>query len=162
MPFLLPRSLVCTAPSTQGHVKAAEFIGSIYYWGQGVAVDYPRALAAYKTGAEGGDVTCQQRLGVMFLEGRGIDSPDKKQALVWFEKAAAKDEPDAVNILGKLAAYSRDPTQTSWRRARELFQRGVELSHSKAIVSTRIFNVNVRLVRLRSFCAPTSLPTPPT
>ena len=55
MPFLFPRSLVCAAPSTQGHMEAAAIIGGIYYWGQGVAVDHKRALAAYKIGVEGGD-----------------------------------------------------------------------------------------------------------
>ena len=43
----------------QGHIGAALAVGSIYYWGQGVAIDYPRALAAYEVGAEEGDVACQ-------------------------------------------------------------------------------------------------------
>ena len=103
MPFLVPRSLVCTAPSTQGHIEAAGFIGCIYYWGQGVAVDYKRALAAYKIGAEGGNATSQNQLGFMYQNGQGIDSPDYKQALVWYEKAAAQDLPDAINSLGFMA-----------------------------------------------------------
>ena len=37
----------------QGHVEAAGMIGSIYGWGQGVVVDYPRAMAAFKVGAGG-------------------------------------------------------------------------------------------------------------
>ena len=91
MPFLFPRSLVCTAPSTQGHIEAAELIGSIYYWGQGVAVDYKRAMAGYKIGAEAGNATCQHQLGFMLSEERyGVDV-DYKQGLVWFEKAAAQD-----------------------------------------------------------------------
>ena len=90
MLFLFPRSLVCTAPSTQGHLDAAELIGSIYCFGHGVAVDDRRALAAYKIGAEGGNVLCQYNLGKLNCEGRGIDSPDYEQALVWLEKAAAK------------------------------------------------------------------------
>ena len=59
MPLLLPRSLVCTAPSTQGRIRAAALIGSIYRYGQGVAVDYARAMAAYKIGAEAGEAYSQ-------------------------------------------------------------------------------------------------------
>ena len=47
--FLLPHALVCTATSTQGHIKAAEGIGSIYllHWGQGVAVHYEDAARVW-------------------------------------------------------------------------------------------------------------------
>ena len=78
---------------------AAVTIGDIYNFGQGVAIDYERAVAGYKIGAEwrstmsarwrgtrsaprGGNALCQYNLGHMFREGRGIDSPDYKQALV--------------------------------------------------------------------------------
>ena len=30
----------------QGHILAAQAIGDIYFWGKGVAKDYPRATAA--------------------------------------------------------------------------------------------------------------------
>ena len=96
MPFLLPRSLVCTAPFTQGHIQAAAIIGTIYSFGQGVAVDYKRAMAAYKIGAEGGDADCQYMLGSMLHDGEGIDSPDYEQALVWCGKAAAQDHALAL------------------------------------------------------------------
>ena len=132
MPFLLPRSLVCTAPSTQGHIRAAATIGCIYYWGQGVAVDYERALAAYKIGAEGGIALCQHQLGQMYQHGQGIDSPDYKQALVWFEKAAAQDHPDAICSLGVMYMHG-EGVIPSWRRARELLKRAIELGHSKSV-----------------------------
>ena len=32
----------------QGHVLAAQAIGDVYFFGKGVAIDYPRAMAAYK------------------------------------------------------------------------------------------------------------------
>ena len=54
-----------------------------------MAVDYVRALAGYKIGAEGGNADCQFNLGNKYYNGEGIDSPDYEQALVWYEKAAA-------------------------------------------------------------------------
>ena len=43
----------------QGHLRAAEMVGTILSWGNGVAIDYPRALAAYEIGAKGGEARCQ-------------------------------------------------------------------------------------------------------
>ena len=61
-------------------MKAASFVGSIYFWGQGVAVDYARSMAAYKVGAEGGDIGCQWMVGSMYYDGDGVDV-DYAQAL---------------------------------------------------------------------------------
>ena len=56
-----------------------------------MAVDYPRALAAYKMGAEGGNAHSQYQLGYMLSEENyGVDPLDYKQALVWYEGAAAR------------------------------------------------------------------------
>jgi TPR repeat protein len=74
--------------SHQGHIEVAELVGIIYYWGQGVTVDYPRAIAAYKVGAEGGDAgyQCQWQVGVMYFTGRGVDVDYKN-----FHTAASVD-----------------------------------------------------------------------
>ena len=68
-----------------------------------MAIDYPRAMAAYKVGAEGGDAFCQHQLGAMYCQGLGV-AVDHKQARQWIEKAAAQDYPSAVGQLG--AMYS--------------------------------------------------------
>ena len=146
MPFLIPRLLVRTAPSTQGHIEAAEEIGYIYYWGQGVAVDYERAIVAYKIGAEGGDAYCQHQLGGMFKRGLGIDSPDYEQALVWLEKAADQDEPHAIHQLGVMAALGQ-AQQPSWRRARELLQRAIDLGNQRAVQSMETLTEDIQKVR---------------
>ena len=49
----------------QGHILAAHMLGDIYHWGQGVAIDYPRAMAAYKVAAEAGDAVSQHQLGMI-------------------------------------------------------------------------------------------------
>ena len=74
----------------QGHLDAAEAIGDIYYWGKGVTIDYARAMAAYKVGAEGGNAVCQYMVGYMHKYGQGV-AVDYKQALPWLEKAVAQD-----------------------------------------------------------------------
>ena len=53
-----------TTPITQGHVKAATWLGEIQLFGLGTPVDYSQAFASYTIGAEGGDCTAQYVGGV--------------------------------------------------------------------------------------------------
>ena len=144
MHFLFPRSLVCTAPSTQGHVEAALHIGTVYSFGQGVAVDDRRALAAYKIGAKEGNANCQHQVGVMLSQGYGCDV-DYKQALVWLEKAAAQHHPAAHNELAYMAEHGLGRTP-SWRRARELYQRALGLGSELARRNMQTLNGSIQAV----------------
>ena len=120
----------------QGHVGAPHIVAGVYYFGQGVAVDYVRAMAAYKIGAEGGDAGCQYQLGAMYYKGRGVDV-DFKQAVAWYGKAAAQDFSNAVGQLGT-CAHDGKGMATSWRRAREYYQRAIDLGDSEAVKSMHI------------------------
>ena len=116
----------------QGHIKAAAHLGCIYYWGQGVAIDYSRAMAAYKVGAEGGDAGCQWEVGSMYCNGLGV-AVDFEQARPWIEKAAAQNYPEGVSQLGVMCHDGKGGVTPSWRRARELYQRAIELGNSMAV-----------------------------
>ena len=96
-----------------------------------MAIDYPRAMAAYKVGAEGGHATCQYQVGMTYCKGLGCVDVDYKQARPWIEKAAAQDYPEAVGQLGVLY-YEGLGVTPSWRRAREYFKRAMELGDSNA------------------------------
>ena len=147
MPFLLLRSLIRAAPSTQGHVEAAAGVGCIYFFGQGVAVDCKRALAAYKTGAQGGNANCQYQLGVLFShEGYGVKQ-DNKQALRWLEKAAAQDYSLALDALGVIVEEGRHGAcPPSYRRAREFYRRAIGLGCAQAAENMRTLQENIRQV----------------
>ena len=80
------------ATSHQGHIGAAECMGCIYQWGQGTAIDFPRAMAAYKVGAKGGNAACQHRVGLMYYAGLGVDV-DYAQALAWI----GRPEPEGAD-----------------------------------------------------------------
>ena len=134
-----------TPPSyAKGHIQAAEFTGSIYYWGQGVTIDYQRAMAAFKVGAEGGKALCQYQVGFMYYHGLGV-AVDYKQARPWFEKAAAQDYPSAVAQLGAMYHLGEGVTP-SWRRARELYQRAIELGDSKAVENMQTLTEDIQKV----------------
>ena len=64
-----------------------------------MAIDYPRAMAAYKIGAEAGDAACQHQLGFMYYMGHGV-AVDYTVGRAWFEKAAAQDFSDSFFVLG--------------------------------------------------------------
>jgi TPR repeat protein len=135
LPSFLPGAaspaLQCYSASHQGHVGAAGIVGYVYHGGLGVAVDYPRAMATYKLGAERGDANFQYMIGMMYYYGQGVDV-DYKQARAWLEKAVAQDYPSAFRRFGSMY-YCGDGVTPSWRRARGYFERAIELGDSMAV-----------------------------
>ena len=158
-----PHSALITSTRTcQGHIEAARGVGSIYFWGQGVAADYPRAMAAYKVGAEGGDVMCQWQVGIMYHDGQGVDV-DYEQALPWLQKAAAQDDPDAVGILGTMYGNG-EGLAPSCRRAREHYERAIELGSPQAVKNMPSLAKDIQAVRSERshHSAASRTPPPPT
>ena len=131
--------------SRQGHNGAAAHVGTIYFGGRGVAVDQSRAMAAYKVAAEGGDAGCQGMVGTMYCNGLGVDVDYKLQALAWLEKAAAQDGPAAVRRLGWVYFKGKGVTP-SWRRAREYYERTIELGYSRAAEDMRDLTTSIQNV----------------
>ena len=68
---------------------------------------------------------------MMYRDGDGVDV-DHQKAWAWFEKAAAQDYPDAVGTLGMMYFEGKGVTP-SWRRAREYYERAIELGNSTAM-----------------------------
>ena len=120
-------------------------IGSIYCWGQGVAIDYARAMAAYKVDAKAGDAVSQYQVGMMYYKGYGVDK-DYAQALPWLEKAAAQDYPAAVDTLADMYLGGLGGVTSSFRRARELFERSIELGSSASVKAMQDLNGLIQAV----------------
>ena len=113
-----------------------------------MAIDYPRAMAAYKVGAERGDAPCQNQVGFMYREGHGV-AVDYRQARLWLEKGAAQDEPEAVGALGLMYMNGKGVTP-SWRRARELYQRAIELGNSEGVEAMQYLTEGIQNVSYTS------------
>ena len=122
-----------------------------------MAIDYPRAVAAYKIAAEAGDALSQWQIGTMYYYGEGV-AMDYEQARPWIEKAAAQDYPDAVGTLGVMYADGLGVTP-SWRRARELYERAIELGNSRAVKSMQALTQSIANVT-SSGKPPHTTPTP--
>ena len=107
-----------------------------------MAIDYPRAMAAYKIAAEAGDALSQSQIGLMYCYGHGV-AVDYKQARPWLEKAAAQDLPHAVGQLGYMY-FDGKGVAPSWRRARELFERAIEqLDDSESVQDMQALTANI-------------------
>ena len=142
----------------QGHIGAAQAIGDVYCFGKGVAIDYPRAMAAYKIAAEAGDALSQSQVGIMYFDGDGA-AVDYKQARAWLEKAAAQDYPHAVGALGTMYLEGKGVTP-SWRRAREHYERAIELGNTMAVQNMQTLTESIAAVTTSNGKPPHTTPTP--
>ena len=146
----------CAPLSLQGHILAAQAIGDVYFWGKGVAIDYSRAMAAYKIAAEAGDALSQYQVGMMYCKALGV-AVDYNQALPWIEKAAAQDDPNAVGQLGTMYFTGKGVTP-SWRRVREYYQRAIALGNVQAVKNMQSLSRAIAAVTCRGK-PPSTTPT---
>ena len=109
-----------------------------------MAIDYPRAMAAYKIAAEAGDALSQYAVGAMYYQGRGV-AVDYEQARPWIEKAAAQDHPKAARVLGVMYANGQG-VAPSWRRAREYYERAIELRDPRAVQGMQSLTQDIAVV----------------
>ena len=98
-----------------------------------MAVDHVQAIAGYKVGANAGDPVCQFQVGTMNFRGFGVDV-NYEDAWAWFEKSAAQEYADAVQMLGSMYYIGRGVT-SSFHHGREYLNRAIELGSTKAGVS---------------------------
>jgi len=126
----------------QGHIDAAQTIGDIYCFGKGVAKDYERAMVAYKVAVEGGDALSQCQISYVYLTGLGV-AVNHQQVRPWLEKAAAQDDPYAINALGAMYFQGKGVTP-SWRSALALSKRAIELGYPRAVEHMQTLTVAIQ------------------
>ena len=82
----------------------------------------------------------------MYCDGRGVDA-DYAQALPWIKKAAAQDHSGAVGQLGVMYMDGDgDGVTSSWRRAREYYERAIGLGNTKAVKNMQLVTESIRAV----------------
>lgn len=67
----------------QGNVDAAYNLAVIHQYGDGVPLDYAKALQWYRQAAEQGDKVSQLQIGLMYQTGQGVVA-DETEAHRWF------------------------------------------------------------------------------
>jgi hypothetical protein len=96
--------------AAQGNVEAQTNLGSIYYYGQGVAQDYAEALKWYRLAAAQGHTFAQHNLGEMYRKGEGV-AQDYAEAVKWYRLAAAQGNAGAQFQLGMMYALGSGVSQ---------------------------------------------------
>ena len=70
-------------------------LGKKYYNGDGVTIDYGKAVACFQKAANQGHAQAQRNLASCYEEGKGVP-PNIKKAIEWCQKAA--DQGDEVTL----------------------------------------------------------------
>jgi TPR repeat protein len=65
--------------------------------------------------------------GVMYAEAQGVAKADLKEAIRWYEKAAAREQPKALGTMGRLYVTGYGVDRDA-RKALEMFERAVKAS----------------------------------
>lgn len=78
-------------------------VAVMYQRGSGVTQSDEAAFPYFKLAAEGGDPDAQFSLGLCYLVGEKGVTKDKKQAMMWLEKASANGSSQANHLLAQIA-----------------------------------------------------------
>ena len=74
--------------SDAGDSRAMNSLGDCYAHGTGVKVDFNEAFKLFSHAAEKGNLWALANLGVVYMTGRGVPTPDPKKGAEFFEKGA--------------------------------------------------------------------------
>ena len=109
-----------TEHSTAGNESADELYrkGRMYYYGQGVNLNYEEAAKWYRKAAWLGHVDAENCLGTMYSLGQGVRQ-DNEEALKWYRLAAAGGNVKA----GEKAAALEEAAASRQRTRVELYQK---------------------------------------
>ena len=102
----------------------------LYWFDLGIAYDrlndIPSAVASYRRAANQGDSDAQYALATLYESGRQGIPKDSKQALYWYGKLAAQNDPEALNNVAWAYATSSDPAIRNPKAALEYATKAVE------------------------------------
>jgi TPR repeat protein len=89
--------------------------------------DYPKALDHFQAAAIAGDADAMYYTGVMYSQAEGVAKANMAEAKRWYEKAAARDQPDALLTIGRMYVVGQDVPQDT-HKGLELFERAVKVA----------------------------------
>ena len=110
--------------------QAQTFLGSCYYFGEGVATNYAEAVKWFRQAAAQNDANAQHNLGICYHEGRGVVM-NYVEAVKWFRKAAAQNHPESLNSLAWRLATCVDPAIRDGSNAVVFAEKAVAASNRK-------------------------------
>lgn len=118
--------------AAEGYVSAAVFkAGVMYLMGKGTAMDEAKGKQYLEKAAGLGNVDAMLMLAKIYQEGNGLTAKDMEHAVIWYQKAAERNNPLAANSLGFL--YARDAkNHDEYVEAVKWYRKAVELNYPVA------------------------------
>lgn len=87
--------------AAQDYTNAMVALGGLYEQGQGVPLDYKKAMEWFEKAAAQGDAPACHAIALAHLNGRGKVVPvDKPKAIQWLKRGADKGDPQSQYALG--------------------------------------------------------------
>jgi TPR repeat protein len=80
--------------AAQGYPPSLFELGSWYYYGKWVPLDYSKSLELHLKAAEKGFIKSQMRAAFLYKSGFGMAHPDGEKALRWFQKVLKNGNSD--------------------------------------------------------------------
>lgn len=91
--------------------------------------EYKKAVAVFLIGAEIGHLSDMIFMGAAYSHGWGVE-PDKGKAREWLDKAVARGDPDAMDLIGDLYHVTQD-----YAKALEWYEKGAARGGANAMKS---------------------------
>lgn len=126
----------------KGFAASQYSMGNIYYYGQGVDVDYTEAMKWFALAAEQGQPKAQCNLGACYYYGQGTDV-DYEQAFKWYYKSAEQEEPNALYNLGTCYMEGQG-TEADTTKAIECFSKAAKLGHPGAEARISLYSAMLK------------------
>ncbi|MCP4000199.1 MAG: sel1 repeat family protein, partial [Gammaproteobacteria bacterium] len=93
---LFVAAFALTAQAQENQIEQSNYSLGVEAYQKG---EFRRAFEAWSLDSYEGNAKAQYNLGVLYLEGRGVEQ-NIEQARAWFLKAAEKDQLEAQHNLG--------------------------------------------------------------
>ena len=116
--------------ANQGDAQAQCALGECYYYGDGVYLNYDKAVNWFTKSAKQGYATAQFYLGLCYNNGEGVKK-EHTQAVYWYRKAAEQGDADAQFNLGG-CFYFGEGEKKDYTQAAYWFRKAAEQGHAEA------------------------------
>ena len=112
-----------------GDVNAQFMLGSMYFKGYGVELNYQEAVRWYTLAAEQNESGAQYNLGLSYLDGSGVEK-NIEEGIRWLELAAEQDHVEAIHQLGLVYYY----LLADYDSASKWFSLGMDFDYAESII----------------------------
>jgi TPR repeat protein len=125
-----------------GSVISQRRLAISFISGEGVSIDYLKALALLQRSAGQGDEIAQYQLAYMYEHGQGVEE-DIEKAIYWYKKSVDQDYYLAQYNLGKLY-FARGEIDKNTEDAIKLFDLAADQNYSEAQGQLSYYYIEVK------------------